>query len=91
MSLMERKRRTHTRTALVVASLVLFMAGPDLMGAEPGRGGESPLDSGRGKSILLSLKISRAKKKPNRVTLYKSVARQRKALPIGAPSPPAVR
>ncbi|HBG72058.1 MAG TPA: hypothetical protein DDX05_00125 [Deltaproteobacteria bacterium] len=91
MNLMERMLRTRTRAVLVAALLLLCTRDPGPAEAGSVRGREPALDTGRGKSVLLSLKISRAKKKTHRVTLYKSVARQRKALPTCAPRPPSVR
>ncbi|MBP2687251.1 MAG: hypothetical protein H6Q81_2156, partial [Deltaproteobacteria bacterium] len=45
--------------------------------------GGPALDSGGGKSIRLSLKISGAKKRKRQVSFYKSVARQAKMQPNG--------
>ncbi len=87
MNIVKRKLRTRSRAMLVVALVFLCTAVPDPAIAESVRGTEPALDSGRGKSVLLSLKISRAKKRTQRVSLYKSVARQRKVLPTGAPRP----
>ena len=87
MSVMERKRRTRNRAILVASLLLLCTADLGPAVAEPVRGREPALGSGRGKSVLLSMKISRAKKRTHLVTLYKSVARQRKALSTCAPRP----
>ena len=43
----------------------------------------SALDSGGGKSVRLSLKISGAKKRKRQVSFYKSVARQAKIRATG--------
>jgi len=83
---MERGYRTWAWTALAAASLLLCAAAPGIVEAgSPRRGGPS-LESGGGKSIRLSLKISGAKKRKRRVSFYKSVARQAKIRPTGGRS-----
>ena len=68
------------RTGAVLAAVCLL-----LCAAVPGSGeagsplrGRPAFESGCGKSIRLSLKISGAKKRKRQVSFYKSVARQAK-------------
>ena len=71
-------RGYRTWTVLAAVSLLLCAAAPGFAQAgPPGKGGPA-LESGGGKSIRLSLKISGAKKKKRQVSFYKSVARQGK-------------
>ena len=76
-------RRNRKWTALAAVSLLLCAAAPGFAQAgSPGK--ERPaLESGGGKSIRLSLKISGAKKRNQQVSFYKSVARQRKIVSSG--------
>lgn len=73
---MERGVRTRTWAALAAVLLLLCAANPRSGEAGSLRGGGSALDSGGGKSVRLSLKISGAKKRKHQVSFYKSVARQ---------------
>jgi hypothetical protein len=73
---MERWVRTRTWAALGAVFLLLCTADPGSGEAGSFRGGGPDLDSGGGKSVRLSLKISGAKKRKRQVSFYKSVARQ---------------
>jgi len=78
---MERWYRSRMRTTLGAMMLFLFIADPG-SGETGSPGGRGPtLDSGGGKSVRLSLKISGAKKRKRQVSFYKSVARQSKIRP----------
>ncbi len=76
MSLMKRWRRTRSWAAL--GAVVLLLCAADPGSGEAGATGkrDSALDSGIGKPVRLSLKISGAKKRKRQVSFYKSVARQ---------------
>ena len=78
MNLMEDAHRTRIWTVLVAVSLLLCTADPGSVEAGSLRKGGASLDSGDGKSVRLSLKISGAKKRKRQVSFYKSVARQAK-------------
>jgi len=78
---MERGYRTRTWAALTAVLLLLCTADPGSGEAGSLRGGGPALDSGGGKPIRLSLKISGAKKRNRQVSFYKSVARQAKLRP----------
>ena len=73
---MERWYRTRSWAAVGGVVLLLCTAGPG--SGEAGSLGKrgSALDSGVGKPVRLSLKISDAKKRKRQVSFYKSVARQ---------------
>jgi hypothetical protein len=83
---MERGYRTWTWTALAAVSLLLCAAATGIAEAGSWRRGGPALESGGGKSIRLSLKISGAKKRKRQVSFYKSVARQAKIRPSGGRS-----
>lgn len=70
--------------AVLAASLLLCATAPVFVeaGGSPRRGGPA-LESGSGKSIRLSIKISAAKKRKRQVSFYKSVARQAKLRSTG--------
>jgi hypothetical protein len=74
------------RTALVAALLLLCAAAPGIADAGSPRRGRPALESGGGKSIRLSIRISEAKKRKRQVFFYKSVARQEKIRPSGVRS-----
>jgi hypothetical protein len=78
---MERGYRTRPWAALAAVLLLLCTANPESGEAGFLRGERPALDSGGGKSVRLSLKISGAKKKKRQVSFYKSVARQAKLRP----------
>jgi hypothetical protein len=80
---MERGYRTRTWAALAAVLFLLCTADPGSGEAGPLPGGGPALDSGGGKSVRLSLKISGVKKKMRQVSFYKSVARQAKIRPSG--------
>jgi hypothetical protein len=83
--------RTRALTALVAAVLLLCAAAPGTVEAgSPRRGGQG-LESGSGKSIRLSLRISGAKKRNRQVSFYKSVARQVRNRPSAYRSPSSGR
>jgi hypothetical protein len=84
-------QRTCKRAVLIAVLLLRCTGIPGPVEAGSDGAGKAVPDSGRGKSVLLSLKISRAIKRIDRVTLYRSVARQRKVLPTVPPRPPAGR
>jgi hypothetical protein len=71
--------------------LLLCAVDPDLLEAGSARAGDPALEAACAKSVGLSLKISRAKKRKRRVIFYKSVARQAKIRPTGARSPSSGR
>jgi len=73
---MERGHRTWT--ALAAVSLLLCAAAPGFVEAGSTRRSGPAVESGGGKSIRLSIKISGAKKRKRQVSFYKSVARQAK-------------
>jgi len=75
---MERGNRTWTWAVLLAASLYLSAGGAGFAHAESCRACSRDLDSGKAKSVRLSLKISGAKKRKGQVSFYKSVARQTK-------------
>ena len=75
---MERADRTRAWAALAAVVLLLCTADPGTGEAGSFRGGGPAIDSGGGKQIRLSLKISGAKKRKREVSFYKSVARQAK-------------
>jgi len=78
---MERWYRSRSWAALGAIMLFLFIADPG-SGNAGSLGGRGPApDSGGGKSVRLSLKISGAKKGKRQVSFYKSVARQAKIRP----------
>jgi len=81
VNLMESGYRTKTWAAL--AAVLLLLCTADRGSGEAGslREGGPALDSGGGKSVRLSLKISSAKKRKRQVSFYKSVARQAKLRP----------
>ena len=81
MNLMERGYGTWIWAVLVTVSLLLCAAAPGFVDAGSLRRGGPALESGGGKSIRLSLKISGAKKRKRQVSFYKSVARQAKIRP----------
>ena len=86
------KRRYRTRRwALAAVLLLLCAASPGPGEAGSPRKGGAALESGGGKSIRLSLKISGAKKRKRLVSFYKSVARQAKIRATGDRSPSSVR
>ena len=77
----------------MLAGVLLLMCAAD---PGPGEAGslrkEGPaLESGGGKSVRLSLKISGAKKRKRQVSFYKSVARQANIRPSGSRSPSSGR
>ena len=76
MILMEHGYRTGAVLAAVYLLLCAAVPGSGEAGS-PRRGGPA-FESGCGKSIRLSLKISGAKKRKRQVSFYKSVARQGK-------------
>jgi hypothetical protein len=78
---MERGYGTWIWAVLVTVSLLLFAAAPGFVDAGSLRRGGPAFESGGGKSIRLSLKISGAKKRKRQVSFYKSVARQAKIRP----------
>ena len=90
MNLMKPGYRTR-RWALAAVLLLLSAAGPGTGEAGSPRKGGAALESGGGKSIRLSLKISGAKKRKRLVTFYKSVARQAKVRPSGDRPPSSGR
>lgn len=71
--------------------LLLCAAHPGPLEAGSARAGGPALEASCAKSVGLSLKISRAKKRKRRVTFYKSVARQAKIRPTGVRSPSSER
>jgi hypothetical protein len=73
----------RTWSALAAVSFLLCAATPGFVQAGSQRKGGPALETDGGKSIRLSLKISRAKKKKRQVSFYKSVARQGKTGPSG--------
>jgi len=75
---MERGYRTWRWAALAAMSFLLCAATPGIVEAGSPRKGGTVLESGGGKSIRLSLKISGAKKRKRQVSFYRSVARQAK-------------
>lgn len=88
---MEHACRTRTWAALAALSLLLCTTDPRPVAAGSLRGVTPAVDSGFGKSLRLSLKISGAKKRNHRVSFYKSVARQAKIRTIGNRSRPSGR
>jgi hypothetical protein len=88
---MKRAYRTRTWAVLAAVSLLLCTADPGSGEAGSPRGGSASLDSGGGKSVRLSLKISGAKKRNRQVSFYKSVARQAKTRTSGNRSLPSGR
>jgi hypothetical protein len=78
---MESGYRTRTWAALTAVLLLLCTSDPGTGEAGSHGGGGPALDSGGGKPIRLSLKISGAKKRKRQVSFYKSVARQAKHRP----------
>lgn len=88
---MERRVRTWTWAALAGVLLLMCAADPGPVEAGSLRRGGAALESGAGKSIRLSLKISGAKKKKHQVSFYKSVARQAKIRTTGDRSPSSGR
>jgi len=88
---MERGYRRWRIAVLAAVSLLLCAATSG--SGEPGsllRAG-SVFDSGGGKSIRLSLKISGAEKRKRQVSFYKSVARQAKIRPTVSRNPSSGR
>lgn len=75
--------RTRAWAALTAVLLLLCTADPGSGEAGSLGGGGPALDSGGGKPIRLSLKISGAKKRNRQVSFYKSVARQAKIRSTG--------
>jgi hypothetical protein len=77
------ERGVRIRTWAALAAVLLLLCTADHGSGEAGslRGGGPALDSGGGKSVRLSLKISSAKKRKRQVSFYKSVARQAKLRP----------
>jgi hypothetical protein len=88
---MERGYRTRTLAALTAVLFLLCTADPGSGEAGSLRGGGPALDSGDGKPVRLSLKISGAKKKKHLVSFYKSVARQAKVRTSGGRPPSSGR
>jgi hypothetical protein len=88
---MERGVRTRRWAALAAVLLLLSAADPGPGEAESPRRGAPAFESGGGKSIRLSLKISGAKKRKRQVSFYKSVARQAKIRPTEDRSPSSGR
>ena len=76
---------------LAALLLLLFAAGPGTGEAGSLRSDCAALESGGGKSIRLSLKISGAKKRKRLVSFYKSVARQAKLRTSGGRPPSSGR
>ncbi|MBP2677632.1 MAG: hypothetical protein H6Q82_697 [Deltaproteobacteria bacterium] len=72
------KRGYRAWTALAAMWLLLCAAAPGFVEAESMRRSGPAMESGGGKSIRLSIKISGAKKRIRQVSFYKSVARQAK-------------
>ena len=91
MTLMERGHRTRGWAALTAVFLLLFAADPELLEAGSPRAGEPALESGSAKSVRLSLKISRAKKRKRRVAFYMSVSRLAKIRASDGRSPSSER
>lgn len=83
--------RTRTWAALAVVPFLLCAMEPGSGEAGPPRGGSPSHETGGGKSVRLSLKISGAKKKERQVSFYKSVARQAKIRTICGRPPPKGR
>jgi len=83
----------RTRTWAVLAAVLLLLCTADPGSGEAGSlpGGGPALDSGGGKTVRLSLKISGAKKRKRQVSFYKSVARQANIRPTGGRSPSSGR
>ncbi|MDD5763473.1 MAG: hypothetical protein PHP88_13340 [bacterium] len=88
---MKRAHRTRAWAVLAAVSLLLCTADPGSGEAGSLRGEDASLDSGGGKSVRLSLKISGAKKRKRQVSFYKSVARQAKTRSSVNRSPPSGR
>jgi hypothetical protein len=88
---MERGYRTRARAALVAVLVLLCAANPGSGEAGSLRGEGPALDSGGGKSVRLSLKISGAKKRKRQVSFYKSVARLANLRSTGGRSLPSGR
>jgi hypothetical protein len=88
---LERGYRTRRWAALAAVLLLLCAADPGPGEAGSLRRGGTALESGGGKSIRLSLKISGAKKRKRQVSFYKSVARQAKIRTTGDRSPSSGR
>ncbi|MGZ9163481.1 MAG: hypothetical protein ACXW4J_10715 [Candidatus Deferrimicrobiaceae bacterium] len=88
---MECGYRTWRWAVLAAVSLLLFGATSGF--GEPGslRRGGPVFESGGGKSIRLSLKISGAKKRKRQVSFYKSVARQTRIRSTGDQAPSSGR
>ncbi len=80
---MERGYRTRPWAALAAVLLLLCTTDPGSAEAGSLQGGGPALDSGDGKPVRLSLKISGAKKRKRQVSFYKSVARQANIRPSG--------
>ena len=77
--------------AVLAVSLLLYSTAPGFVEAGSLRRGRPALESGSGKSIRLSIKISAAKKRKRQVSFYKSVARQARIRATGDRSPPSGR
>ena len=88
---MDREYRTWIWAVLATVPLLLCAAAPGLAEAGSPRKGEPALESGGGRSIRLSIKISGAKKRKRQVSYYKSVARQAKRRASGDRSPSSGR
>ncbi|MGZ8463707.1 MAG: hypothetical protein ACXWWT_12825 [Candidatus Deferrimicrobiaceae bacterium] len=89
---MEHGHRARGWAAVAAVSLLLCMGDPRPGDAGSLGGGDLVVDSGGGKSVRLSLKISGVKKKKHQVSFYKSVARQAKTRrPSGDRSPSSER
>jgi len=83
--------RTRIWAAVAAVSLLLYTAGHGFGEAGALRRGGPALESGSGKSIRLSIKISAAKKRKRQVSFYKSVARQARIRTSGDRSPSSGR
>ena len=88
---MERGFRTRSWAARIAVLFLLCTADPGSGEAGSLRGEDPALDSGGGKSVRLSLKISGAKKRKRQVSFYKSVARQAKLRTSGGRHPSSGR
>ncbi len=77
--------------AVLAVSLLLCATAPGFVEAGSPRRGGPALESGSGKSIRLSIKISAAKKRKRQVSFYKSVARQAKLRSTGDRGPSSGR
>jgi hypothetical protein len=87
------KRRNRARSWTAIAAMLLLLCAADVASGEagPARGASLANDSGAGKSVRLSLKISGAKKRKRQVSFYKSVARQARIRTRGDRNPSSGR